>query len=66
MPPLKESNPFNPAPRNEVTDMANSMHERLQELEMQNSQLQGLVVELLNKNEQLRRALAQADHERQA
>jgi hypothetical protein len=30
----------------------------MQELEIQNSQLQTLVVELLDKNEQLRRALA--------
>jgi hypothetical protein len=36
-----------------------TLESRVYELEFRNSQLQALVVELLDKNEQLRRALAQ-------
>jgi predicted RNase H-like nuclease (RuvC/YqgF family) len=49
-------------PPGEKAEMAGiALQYRLQELEMQNSHLQGLVVELLNKNEQLRRKLAQLE-----
>lgn len=44
-----------------VTGAAGTLENRLQELEFRNSQLQTLVVELLDKNEQLRRTLAQRE-----
>jgi hypothetical protein len=48
MPPLRELNPSNSEPQDEL------LHDRMQELEIQNSQLRALVVDLLSKNEQLR------------
>lgn len=44
-----------------VTGSASNLESRLHELEFRNSQLQTLVVELLDKNEQLRRTLAQRE-----
>lgn len=62
MPLLKESNPSSLPPQNERVEMTNlALQERLQELEVRNYHLQGLVVELLNKNEQLRRTLEQLE-----
>lgn len=65
MPPLKESNRFNPVTYNKTIDtqeMSNAaLHDRLLELEMRNAHLQGLVVELLDKNERLRCAVAQLE-----
>jgi predicted nuclease with TOPRIM domain len=62
MPLLKESNPSNLPPQNERVEMTGlALQERLQELEVRNSHLQGLVAELLNKNEQLRRTLEQLE-----
>jgi predicted nuclease with TOPRIM domain len=59
MPPPKELNPSDSAPQGEIVNA--TLHERMQELEIQNSQLQTLVVELLDKNEQLRRTLARLE-----
>lgn len=62
MPLLKESNPSSPLPQHERVEMAGlALQERLQELEVRNSHFQGLVVELLNKNEQLRRTVEQLE-----
>ena len=55
MPLLKQSKPSSLISQGETADMtATVLHERLQELEIQNSHLQALVVELLDKNERLR------------
>jgi len=65
MPLLKESNPSSLPSQNERVEMAGlALQERLQELEVRNSHLQGLVVELLNKNEELRRALKRFENEK--
>jgi hypothetical protein len=49
MPLLKQSNPSSLISQGETADMANTMlHDRLRELEIQNSHLQALVAELLD------------------
>jgi hypothetical protein len=58
MQPPRELNPSE-----NVTEGAGRLESRLYELEFRNSQLQALVVELLDKNEQLRRTLAQRKRE---
>jgi hypothetical protein len=58
MPPPKELNLSENA-----TGGAGTLESRLYELEFRNAHLQALVVELLDKNEQLRRALAQGKRE---
>jgi hypothetical protein len=60
MPPLRELNPSNSEPQDEL------LHDRMQELEIQNSQLQALVVDLLSKNEQLRLTVTQLAKEDQS
>jgi hypothetical protein len=59
--PPKELNPSDAAHSDmaEMTSLSAANH--LQELEFRNLQLQTLVVELLDKNEQLRRALARQE-----
>jgi len=42
------------------------LHDRMQELEIQNSQLRALVVDLLSKNEQLRLTVTQLAKEDQS
>jgi hypothetical protein len=54
--PLKELSPSSQMPQ----------HDLLQELEFKNLQLQKLIVELLDKNERLRRALEQFENAPQA
>jgi hypothetical protein len=63
MQPLKELNPSDSTHLGEPT--STTLHERMQELEVQNSQLQLLVVELLNKNERLRLTLARLEERNQ-
>jgi hypothetical protein len=58
MPPLKKSNLSNLMQESMTLSDINLL-DRLQELEMQNSHLQALVVELLDKNERLRLQLRQ-------
>ena len=60
MPPLRELNPSNSEPQDEL------LHDRMQELEIQNSQLRALVVDLLSKNEQLRLTVTQLAKEHQS
>jgi hypothetical protein len=60
MPPLRELNPSNSEPQDEL------LHDRMQELEIQNSQLRALVVDLLSKNEQLRLTVTQLAKEDQS
>jgi hypothetical protein len=61
MPPQKGLNRSDAAP-NETAEMTDILiQDRLRELEMKNSYLQGLIVELLDKNERLRSALAQLE-----
>jgi hypothetical protein len=59
MPPLRELNPSDATPQNETA--AVMQQERMLELEVQNSQLRTLVVELLNKNEELRIKVARLE-----
>lgn len=59
MPPLKKSNLFDLMQESMILSDT-ILLDRLQELEMQNSHLQALVVELLDKNERLRLQLRKA------
>jgi hypothetical protein len=62
MPQQKELNRSNAVPDNKTAEMTDMLlRDRLRELEMKNTSLQGLIVELLDKNERLRSTLAQME-----